>query len=322
MKTRARTLGFASFLLVVLTGSDCTSEGLVLRRDGLWGGSSDRYSTCFYVSQDEIRLMASATCNLQPSSVNAFSFEIRGEENAGVDQDGNECGFGFGYEEPVPIVDDSFAVEGYRPSGSSDEFSFTGTFDGDSASGTTTKVNGLSRCDIDWAATRMEDGTGGTGGTGGGAGLGGLGDSCASTDDCDPNASSLGVFCCTEDAATCANNLGQCVEDCSQFSSGGEVGMFEGALCQDNNECGAGLFCCLVPDAAGNCDFDQDQSCTCRNQDGSECDECVGINTAAPGAPPNLSTSCMPGQEQFSCTCMTQNGQTLTAFLSPGGCFF
>jgi hypothetical protein len=44
--------------------------------------------------------------------------------------------------------------------------------------------------------------------------------------------------------------------------------MFEGALCQDNNECGAGLFCCLVPDAAGNCDFAQDQSCTCRSDEG------------------------------------------------------
>ena len=96
------------------------------------------------------------------------------------------------------------------------------------------------------------------------AGLGGLGDSCKSTDDCDPNASSLGVFCCLEDAATCGNNLGECVEDCSTYSSG-EVGMMQGALCQDNNECGAGLFCCLVPDAAGNCDFDDDQSCTCRS---------------------------------------------------------
>ncbi len=288
MRTLPRTLGFASFLLLVLTGSDCKSAGLLQPLDGLWGGSSNRYSTCFYVSQDEDRLIASAACNLQPSSVNAFSFEIRGEENAGVDQDGNDCGFGFGYEEPVPIVDDSFAVEGYTPSGSSDEFSFTGTFDGDSASGTSTKVNGLSRCDIDWTATRMEDGTGGTGG------LGGLGDSCASTGDCDPNASSLGVFCCTEDAATCANNLGQCVEDCSQFSSGGEVGMSEGALCQDNNECGAGLFCCLVPDAAGNCDFNQNQSCTCRSQNGGECDECVGVNTAAPGAPPTCPPPACP----------------------------
>lgn len=54
--------------------------------------------------------------------------------------------------------------------------------------------------------------------------------------------------------------------------------MFEGALCQDNNECGAGLFCCLVPDAAGNCDFTLDQSCTCRSVEGSN----GGTNCAAP----------------------------------------
>ena len=95
--------------------------------------------------------------------------------------------------------------------------------------------------------------------------LGDLGDRCDSTDDCDPTASDLGVFCCLEDAATCGSNLGECVEDCSAYSSGGEVGTVQGADCQDNNECGAGLFCCLVPDAAGNCDFDEDQSCTCRS---------------------------------------------------------
>jgi len=80
-------------------------------------------------------------------------------------------------------------------------------------------------------------GTGGTGGTGGIGGLGKLGDSCESTDECDPNESDLGVFCCLEDDATCGSNLGECVEDCSQFSSGGEVRMFEDETCQDNNEC-------------------------------------------------------------------------------------
>jgi hypothetical protein len=227
------------------------------------------------VSEDETQLMPSTKCNLEPSNSVPYAYEMRGEDNAGLDQDGNECGFGFGYEEPVPIVDDSFAVEDHTPSGSTDKFSFNGIFNGDSASGTTTKVDGQSRCDIEWTATRMEDGAGGTGGTGGsggtGGGLGDLGDSCESTDDCDPNASSLGVFCCMEGAATCGNNLGECVEDCSEFSSEGVVGMAEGARCQDNNECGAGLFCCLVPDAAGNCDFALalDQSCTCRSDEGS-----------------------------------------------------
>jgi hypothetical protein len=97
---------------------------------------------------------------------------------------------------------------------------------------------------------------------------GDLGASCQSNDDCDPNASSLGAFCCL-DAAQCGANLNQCVEDCSTYSSGGLVQEVEDAVCQDNTECGEFLFCCLVPDAARNCDFKQDQSCTCRGEPGS-----------------------------------------------------
>jgi len=97
-----------------------------------------------------------------------------------------------------------------------------------------------------------------------GSGTAGLGDDCQSDATCDPNASPLGVFCCL-DAEKCGANVDQCVEDCSTYSSGGDVGMMEGTLCEDNSECGTGLFCCLVPNAAGNCDFGQDQSCTCRN---------------------------------------------------------
>lgn len=94
--------------------------------------------------------------------------------------------------------------------------------------------------------------------------LGGLGDSCQSNAGCDPEASPLGVYCCLE-SEKCGPNLNQCVEDCSEYSSGGSVGEMQGAGCQDNSECGSGLFCCLVPDAAGNCDFALDQSCTCRS---------------------------------------------------------
>lgn len=97
--------------------------------------------------------------------------------------------------------------------------------------------------------------------------LGDLGADCQSNAECDPNASSLGAFCCL-DEAQCGPNLNQCVEDCSTFSSGGITQEFEGAECQDNTECAQGLFCCLVPDAVGNCDFNQDQSCTCRGTAG------------------------------------------------------
>lgn len=97
--------------------------------------------------------------------------------------------------------------------------------------------------------------------------LGDLGDPCQANAECDPTASSLGAFCCLDEAA-CGSNLNQCVEDCSMYSSGGIPQEIEGAICQDNTECGEFLFCCLVPNAAGNCDFGQDQSCTCRGMPG------------------------------------------------------
>ena len=91
-----------------------------------------------------------------------------------------------------------------------------------------------------------------------------LGDPCLSNAECDPTASDLGVYCCL-DGEKCGPNFEECVEDCSTFSSGGEVGTVEGALCVDNSECGESLFCCLVPDPSGNCDFGNDESCTCRS---------------------------------------------------------
>ena len=154
---------------------NCSSSQQVIPvRLGLWVGETPEYRMCFYVNEDGSETIPNEACNF-------YSFEMQGEDNAGVDQDGNECGFGFGYEEPVPIVGDSFAVEGYTPPGSSDEFSFNGIFDGESAFGTTTRVDGQSRCDIEWTAARIEDGAGGSGGMGG---AGGTTPATAFTDPC------------------------------------------------------------------------------------------------------------------------------------------
>lgn len=114
MITRLNIVGSACCLMAafILSGCECgavTSHRLA----GLWGGSSPLYRMCFYVSQDETQLMPSTACNLEPANLVPYAYEMRGEDNAGVDQDGNECGFGFGYDEPVPIVDDTFAVEGH-----------------------------------------------------------------------------------------------------------------------------------------------------------------------------------------------------------------
>jgi hypothetical protein len=89
----------------------------------------------------------------------------------------------------------------------------------------------------------------------------GMGGPCEDNRYCDPNASSLGTFCCT-DASQCGTYLNRCVEDCSTYSSGGGESP-EGSICQDDTECEAGLYCCRVPNDPANCDFTQDQSCTC-----------------------------------------------------------
>jgi hypothetical protein len=88
----------------------------------------------------------------------------------------------------------------------------------------------------------------------------GMGDACEDNRYCDQSVSSLGTFCCT-DASQCGTYLDRCVENCSSYAGGPDGG--EGALCQDDTECGTGLYCCRVPNDPANCDFTSDQSCTC-----------------------------------------------------------
>lgn len=51
------------------------------------------------------------------------------------------------------------------------------------------------------------------------------------------------------------------------------------------------------------------------------CDECIGVNAAPPGSPPNPATQC-EGPVDFACSCLTQNGETLPFFLSGVGCIY
>lgn len=90
-----------------------------------------------------------------------------------------------------------------------------------------------------------------------------LGGACSADTDCDPNESSLGVYCC-QDQVACGSNFGQCVENCAQFATGGQGGINDD--CENNTMCLPSTFCCLVP--GPNCNFDNDESCTCRPQPG------------------------------------------------------
>lgn len=81
----------------------------------------------------------------------------------------------------------------------------------------------------------------------------------------------------------------------SPYSSDGEIGMSQDELCENNNECGEGLFCCLVPDAAGNCNFALDQSCTCRSRSAvTDCSD-VTPGDGSFGAPCRNEGDCSEG---------------------------
>ncbi len=103
--------------------------------------------------------------------------------------------------------------------------------------------------------------------------------------------------------------------ECPQFEPpGGEFSGEPGAPCDEDSDCQANS--CRDPEN------DPSEGCTCRNLDGGgSCDECIGVNAAPPGAPPNPATQC-EGPVDFACTCLTQSGETLTFFLSAVGCIF
>ena len=121
--------------------------------------------------------------------------------------------------------------------------------------------------------------------------LGGLGAICQANAVCDPNSTALGAYCCL-DAEKCGPNLGQCVGDCSSFSSGTVGG--ELSDCQDNSECGSGLLCCLVRDEPAACDFDADLFCTC-------VDLCAGVTCDSDGND-CTTAACDPDAGQCSST--------------------
>lgn len=85
-----------------------------------------------------------------------------------------------------------------------------------------------------------------------------------------------------------------------------------GAPCDEDGDC-----------QANSCRDPMDnpsEGCTCRNLDsGGDCNECIGVN-AGPDNDPNPATQCEPGTDAFACTCLTQNGETVTLYLSGVGC--
>jgi hypothetical protein len=85
-----------------------------------------------------------------------------------------------------------------------------------------------------------------------------------------------------------------------------------GAPCDEDGDC-----------QANSCRDPMDnpsEGCTCRNlHSGGDCSECIGVN-AGPVNDPNPATQCEPSPDVSACTCQTQNGETVTLYLSGVGC--
>lgn len=173
--TRLGKIGFVGFLLAGVGWSACSQEALRRSPDGLYQKEGITSSICLYMSDGGSQLTKDLACDLSGRGT-GHSYEILGGNEAGTDQDGGPCGFDYSHDQPVPITGGStFEIASGASSGSGDEVFVTGTFDGDAATGTSTKVSGLSRCEIEWTAPHVNGGTGGTGGAGGDAGDGGTG---------------------------------------------------------------------------------------------------------------------------------------------------
>lgn len=142
-------------------------------RGGEYQGEHMAYRTCLFADPNASQLMPNLACDLANQS-EPHSYQILGDDDAGTDQDGNPCGFDFAHGQPVPVNGNTFEIDTMSPGGA-DGFLVNGTFSGDSAAGTSSKLTATSRCDIDWTAEHVNGGTGGVGGDGGSSGAGGGG---------------------------------------------------------------------------------------------------------------------------------------------------
>ena len=86
-----------------------------------------------------------------------------------------------------------------------------------------------------------------------------------------------------------------------------------GAPCDDDSDCQANS--CRDPIS------NPDEGCTCRNLRGADCSQCIGVNAAPFDLPPNRATSCTDVGD-FTCSCLTESGETLDFFPSAQECFF
>jgi len=144
------------------TGGDVIA-GLYAGIDGTpdFDGDGNGYAVCFWVANNMIELVDSNACNLR----NLFNNESNASENAfelEVDDVGTpgNCDFDIDYESdnfgPVPINQDG-TFEVVNLDLGIGTWSFSGTIDGNTASGTASQFERIfdTTCSIDWTATHQ-----------------------------------------------------------------------------------------------------------------------------------------------------------------------
>ena len=146
----------------IALASGCGDDGTASLYSGIMGDPFDGtgWAVCFLVSADGSELTVSSECNVENifdpggESDDPYAFEIVAQGTGTP----NDCDLGIGYDlSPVPInANGLFAVEDWTPPNAPEDLllSFTGTIDGDSASGTASRDFSGDDCSVSWTATR------------------------------------------------------------------------------------------------------------------------------------------------------------------------
>jgi hypothetical protein len=108
------------------------------------------------------------------------------------------------------------------------------------------------------------------------------------------------------------------IPGCSDLGpASGPASVPRGGACDQDTDCQEGS--CRDPER------NPEEGCTCGHTGGGsntgDCDQCIGVNTGPTNAP-NPATQCEPGPDLSACTCLTQNGETVTVYLSGAGCIY
>jgi hypothetical protein len=121
---------------------------------GLWEADANGVSVCFFIGDDGLKLISSASCDLPSASGDgAHSFDL-GADLVGTDENGQRCSFVLAYTNDVTIDQEtnSFRVAGFQVPDSDVVLSFTGELSGRTASGVARSESAGSLCQVAWAA--------------------------------------------------------------------------------------------------------------------------------------------------------------------------